>query len=214
MHKKIAFLGLATLALSVTNAPQARAALINGVTVSTDMGESFSNSINKMVDGSGLSSLSLDATHAPASALSNAWFSSGTTTGNITFNLNGLYSLAGFSLWNFNGFNQTGIKDVTITTSTNGTNFTTFAGTPTQFAIGANNAAESPEKFSFAPVSAAFVRFQVLNNYGSNVTGLSEVQFNDTAATAVPEPFAVIGTLVGGTAALRLRKRLQAKQKV
>ncbi|WP_310485548.1 PEP-CTERM sorting domain-containing protein [Chamaesiphon sp. VAR_48_metabat_403] len=33
------------------------------------------------------------------------------------------------------------------------------------------------------------------------------------AATAVPEPFTIIGTLVGGTAALRMRKKLKAAGK-
>ena len=33
-------------------------------------------------------------------------------------------------------------------------------------------------------------------------------------STAVPEPFTIIGTLVGGTAALRMRKQLKAAQKV
>jgi hypothetical protein len=36
---------------------------------------------------------------------------------------------------------------------------------------------------------------------------------NNNTATAVPEPFTVIGTLVGGTAALRLRKKLRAARK-
>jgi hypothetical protein len=35
-----------------------------------------------------------------------------------------------------------------------------------------------------------------------------------TGATAVPEPFTVVGTLIGGTAALRMRKKLKATTKV
>ncbi len=55
-------------------------------------------SINGVANGSGLSSLSLNATHAAAD-LGNSWASdNGITTGIITFNLNGLYNLAGFSL--------------------------------------------------------------------------------------------------------------------
>lgn len=34
--------------------------------------------------------------------------------------------------------------------------------------------------------------------------------FTSSNATAVPEPFSIIGTLVGGTAALRMRKKLKA----
>jgi hypothetical protein len=34
------------------------------------------------------------------------------------------------------------------------------------------------------------------------------------ASTAVPEPFTIVGTLIGGTAALRMRKKLKATDKV
>jgi hypothetical protein len=36
---------------------------------------------------------------------------------------------------------------------------------------------------------------------------------NNTTPTAVPEPFTVIGTLIGGTAALRMRKKLKSTAK-
>jgi F5/8 type C domain len=209
-QKNLAF-GLATLALSIVNTSNAQAALINGVTATTDMGtlESLFD-INYLVDGSGLSSLSLTATHSPNIYDYNSWVSTrGTTTGNITFNLNGVYSLAGFSLWNYSSYNLAGVKDVNVFTSTDGTNFTTLAGAPTQFAIGADDVAEAPERFSFTPVTASYVRFNVLSTQGDSVAGLNEVQFDGTAAsaTAVPEPFTIFGTLtaVGGGAALKRR---------
>jgi hypothetical protein len=34
------------------------------------------------------------------------------------------------------------------------------------------------------------------------------------APTDVPEPFTIVGTLVGGTAALRMRKKLKSNTKV
>jgi hypothetical protein len=36
----------------------------------------------------------------------------------------------------------------------------------------------------------------------------------DTSATAVPEPFTIIGTIMGGTAAMRMRKKLKSNDKV
>lgn len=39
-----------------------------------------------------------------------------------------------------------------------------------------------------------------LGSYGSPIGG---------SATAIPEPFTIIGTLVGGTAAVRMRKKLK-----
>lgn len=70
--------------------------------------------------------------------------------------------------------------------------------------------------------------FQLANNAGSFFTSGADItniptlafSFNDTglasgglyiaqaSPTAVPEPFTIIGTLVGGTAALRMRKKL------
>jgi F5/8 type C domain len=176
---------------------------------------SFNNrpdvNINDVANGSGLSSLSLNATHAEA-VPGNAWASDdGITTGNITFNLNGLYSLAGFSLWNFNAGSlfSWGINGVNIQTSTDGTNFTTVTGAPAQFAI-ATSTTQNPEQFSFAPATAAYVRFQVLSNYGGNNTGLSEVQFDSASATSVPEPFTIVGTLVGLGSGAVLKRRLKA----
>jgi hypothetical protein len=64
------------------------------------------------------------------------------TSGSITFNLGGLFALDGLAVWNFNGFNQGGVKDVIVLGSTDGINFTPIDGAPTQFAIGANSAPE------------------------------------------------------------------------
>jgi hypothetical protein len=56
--------------------------------------------------------------------------------------------------------------------------------------------------------------FYVFN--GGGPTGL-RVEFDPVAnsptspSTSVPEPFTIIGTLIGGTAALRLRKKLKAE---
>jgi F5/8 type C domain len=181
------------------------------------MGESPGSSINNIVNGSGLSSLSLTATHATATP-TNAWGST-TTTGNITFNLNGSYNLAGFSLWNFNfsSLVSAGVNGVNIQTSTDGSNFTPVTGSPTQFAI-ATSPAQNAEQFSFTPVDAAYVRFNVLSNYGASFTGLGEVQFDSAPATApataVPEPFTIVGTLagLGGGAALKRRlKKIESK---
>jgi F5/8 type C domain len=212
MNKKNFALGLATLALSIANASNAQAALITGVTASTDIAPEYpSYSINSIVNGAGLSSLSLTATHEVAEGFSlNGWASVGNAnTGNFTFNLNGLYNLAGFSVWNWNNNNFYGVKNVNILTSTDGINFTAVAGAPTQFAQGANNASESPEQFSFSPVNAAYVRFNVLSNQGDGI-GLAEVQFDSaSAATSVPEPLTIFGTFIGLGGGAALKRRLK-----
>jgi hypothetical protein len=181
------------------------------------MGAGASTNINNIVNGSGLSSLSLTASHDPATP-TNAWVSDNfALSGNITFNLGALYNLGGFSLWNFNANPGVGIREVNIQSSTDGTTFTTIAGAPTVFAGGLNNAAVPAQQFSFTPVSAAYVRFQVLNNIGNiRNTGLSEVQFDSAplSTTAVPEPISIFGTLtaIGGGAFLKRQlKRVKSE---
>jgi hypothetical protein len=97
---------------------------------------------------------------------------------------------------------------VGVSTSTDGVTFTPLAGGPTTFAIGANNAPELPQQFTFGPVVADFVRFDILSNYGANfTTGLSEVGFDGTRVTAVPVPPTLLLGLVGAGCAARLRRR-------
>jgi hypothetical protein len=211
MNKKNLALGLATLTFSIASTQTAQAAAINGVTASTTSDTFFGN-INNIVNDSGLSTpIGFDSTHA-AGASSNVWSASAITP-IIDFNLNGSYSLAGFSLWNYNSSNNRGVKDVTIQSSTDGINFTAISGAPTQFAIGNFNAVVSPEKFAFAPVTASYVRFVVSSNHGSAIsTGLAEVKFDGSpvATTAVPEPLTILGTLAGLAGGAGLKRRLKA----
>ena len=197
--------------MSIASTQIAQAASISGVTVSTTGGTATGN-INNIVNDSGLAtSGSLTSNHAAASN-TNSWVA-GSFNPTIDFNLNGSYSLAGFSLWNFNGSNNFGVKGVTVQSSTNGNTFTTISGAPTQFAIGANDASESPEQFVFTTsVTASYVRFLVTSSQGAGaLPSLSEVKFNGTAtAIAVPEPFTILGTLAGLAGGERLKRRLKA----
>lgn len=198
-------------------APQNAQAIITGVSASTNMGANFSTNIQNTVNGNGLSSLSLTATHDGTNP-SNSWVSSGVTTGNITFDLGGLHDLSSLSFWNQNGggpgsLGSTGIRGVTVQTSNDNVNYTDLAGGPTQFLqVTANNNA-SPEIFNFTPVQASSVRFQVSSNWGdSNQTGFAEVQFDDSS-TAVPFEFSpTLGLLaVGGIIGVsRLRKSVKS----
>ena len=201
-------LSTASLGLIFGVAQNAQAALITGVTVSTDMGSNGTNIINT-VNGVGLPSNTPSLTGNHATAIGgNAWLSAANiATGNITFNLNGSYSLAGFSFWNFNrDIFSGGIKGVTVQSSTDGTTFTTVAGAPTQFAIAAN-APIAPEVISFSPVTASFVRFVVASNWGFSSSGFSEVQFDGTP-TPVPEPSSLLALLAFGLAGVGFRKRM------
>ncbi|GCA94069.1 MAG: discoidin domain-containing protein [Microcystis sp. LE18-22.4A] len=206
-------LSTATLGLIFGVTQNAQAALITGVTASTDMGVVNPADVNiaDTVNGRGLpgNTPSLTGNHATAIG-GNAWLSApNIVTGNVTFNLNGSYSLAGFSFWNFNrDIFTAGIKDVTVQSSTNGTTWTTIAGAPVQFAIAAN-AAIPPAVYSFSPVTASFVRFVVASNWGwtGSNAGFSEVQFDGTPIP-VPEPSSLLALLAFGLAGVGFRKRI------
>ena len=200
----------AALGLIFGVAQNAQAALITGVTASTDMGSLFNDyNIANTVNGKGLpgNTPSLTGSHAVPDGL-NAWAGS-STTGQITFNLNGSYNLAGFSFWNFAG--GSGIQGVTVKYSTDGNTFTTITGAPTQFASSAVNVSVSPQQFSFSPVVASHVQFVVSSNHGSTFgTGFSEAQFDETP---VPEPLTILGTGVVLGAIPVLKKEYAKKNK-
>ena len=215
--KTISAIAVTAAVVAIVPIGNAEAALITGVTASTNMGSSNGYNIQNIVNGSGLSSLSLTATHTTQSA-SNSWVSNlGIGTGNIDFNLNGQYSLQGFSFWNFNdssdffnNINVFGIQGVNISTSLDGSTYSALSGAPTQFAIG-TYAPESPEQFAFAPTLANYVRLSVLSNYYGEypLAAFNEVQFDGTPATAptaVPTPALLPGLIGLGVAALRKRK--------
>jgi len=211
--KTISAVVAAAITLTILPVGNAKAALITGVSASTDMGTDLNTNINNIVDGSGLSSLSLTATHAAATPITSWVAASGVKTGNIDFNLNGQYTLAGFSVWNFNANSIFGIKGVSISTSLDNIIYTALNGAPMQFAQGPFNADEPAEQFTVAPTLASYVRFNVLSNYGGTRSNLSEVQFDGTpVATAVPTPALLPGLIGMGVAAWRKRKAAAASE--
>jgi hypothetical protein len=60
-------------------------------------------------------------------------------------------------------------------------------------------------------VGWSFIDNWVSNNAPNNGQNIFAYQ---SASTSVPEPFTIVGTLVGGTAALRLKKKLKSAHKV
>jgi hypothetical protein len=64
--------------------------------------------------------------------------------------------------------------------------------------------------FGSGLASGTVLNFQVSDSIsGDNLGSFAVSGSIDTAGTNVPEPFTIIGTLVGGTAAVRMRKKLQ-----
>jgi hypothetical protein len=205
-RRTLVLAGLLALALA-TPAP---AGYITGVAATTNMGTGGGN-IAHIVDGSGLSSLSLTATHALGDN-TNDWLSATLRlTGQVNFDLHGTFTLVGMSVWNFSGvaLNNAGVQGVSVSTSTDGVTFTPLVGSPNTFAQGVLNAPQPAQQFTFGQVMADFVRFDILSNYGNpNVTGLLEVGFDGTPVTAgVPAPPTLLLGLVGAACVARLRRR-------
>lgn len=205
MKTSIAFLG--AIILSTTHLT---AAPIVGVTATTDMGNDDPTAkLVKTTDGSGLSSYSLTATHDGTTPF-NSWISTSSLTGTITFDLGSTVFIDSFSFWNQNGGGPgpgiTGIRDVTVLTSLDGTLFTPLPGGPSIFAQVTGTSNLPPEIFTFPPVLARDVRFAVTSNYGNTfTTGFAEVMFDST----VPEPslLALIGCWIAGFMTLARKSR-------
>ncbi|CAN5747130.1 hypothetical protein BH20ACI3_BH20ACI3_17490 [soil metagenome] len=206
----------------LTFTPTVLADRITVVTATTNMGSDFGTNLQNTVNGVGLSLLSLMATHA-GTIPTNSWVSSaGVLTGQITFNLGGLFSVDSFSFWNQNGggpglAGSTGIQNVQVLLSTNGIDFTPLPGGASAFARVTGAANLPPQIFSFTAVNATHFRFNVLSNYGDIFnTGFAEVGFNGSPVSSapIPEPttMLLLGTSLAAIAVKVSRKRQAGRQ--
>jgi hypothetical protein len=191
----------------------ANAALITGVTATTDMGSGFDTNIANTVNGAGLSSLDLTATHAGSSP-SNSWVSSQVTTGSIIFDFGQSFLVDSFSFWNQNGegpgsLGSTGINSLNILYSADGISFASLFGNLSTFALVPDNLNLSPEIFSFSAVDARYFRFDVLSNYGdTGQTGFAEIAFNGTTTVPVPAAVWLFGSGLLGLIGIARRKKM------
>jgi hypothetical protein len=200
------------LTFLVVSVSEARAARIDVSTVSTDMGSGFGTLLENTVNGVGLDALTLTAFHE-LTRPDNSWVSNGVLTGQVTFDLGSLYSVTGFSFWNQNdggpGFRgSTGIQGVNVLFSTDGLNFSPVVGAPTVFSL-VRPAGGPPEIFTFAPILATHIRFQIQSNYGDSLqTGFAEAGFDGIGQIPEPASLALLGSgLVIRLAGYRRRRR-------
>lgn len=180
---------LATFAtLACYLAPAAEAVPIVGVTVSSTS-STFAGNIQNTANGSGLLPGQVATATHNQSGGTISWQTFDTiNTVNLTFNLNGLFSLAGMAVWNATWvFNTQGIQGVVVSSSTDGVLFNPIVGAPSSFAQGSGLSGTSlAEIFTWAPVAATHVRFNVATNHGGPNLVFNEVLF-DQVAVGAPE---------------------------
>jgi hypothetical protein len=148
-----------------------------------------------MVDGGG------SAQYRPASV-----------TASLVFDLGATYSLNGLRLWNYaeywggSTYNDRGVKDFTLSFSTDGG--TTFSNAQNFTAAIGGGVGGLPlpnrsagQAFSFGGISANAVKLEITSSQGSEFSsGIAAVRF-----TAVPEPSSA--ALLGGIGTLLLMRR-------
>ncbi len=214
--QKISAVMLTATALSIASMEQAQAALITGVSVTTNMGTSTGN-INNIVNGSGLNGAGIHSVSLPG----NSWLSAANqTSGEIIFNLGNQYNLTEIKIWNLIGTlgRNFGVKEVSFQTAQPGAGYS-----PLTFNLsGINVIPQGPNgflassaasaSFTVPNVLAQYIKFNVQNNYAgagilvANATGLSEVQFFGTPNAAIPTPALLPGLVGLGMTALRKRR--------
>jgi hypothetical protein len=120
------------------------------------------------------------------------------TAGNIgTYNGNNYGSL-------LLGNNTLGFKQLFAANAANGLG----SSTPTTNLSFSNVSLSS--LFGSGLASGTILEFRVADSVGGDNLGVYTVSGSIDQATSVPEPFTIIGSLVGGTAALRMRKKLKS----
>ncbi|GAA0856680.1 discoidin domain-containing protein [Aliiglaciecola litoralis] len=156
--------------------------------------------VDNLINGSGL----IGSLHS--GEYTGKWMTNNTVTGSLLFDFGSVFDLTSSSIWNYGngccGIDRS-VKDLSAEYSIDGITF---------FAIG-DFILNQPVGDPFASetialnASAQYIRFNLNSNYGSAYTGLSEVQFNGTAA-AVPEPtsFVLLALGIAGLGFSRKKK--------
>jgi hypothetical protein len=209
MKKRLSSFAAGMLLLVASSS--SNAALIGGVTTTSSLGTFSSYCLPCLTDGTGLSSLSLAATHD--ASFPGMWLSNQQVPpGDLVFDLGGIYSLNAIGIWNYNaslGLNinlHRGVQQYSIDYSLDNLTYNGVIA-PTVLTQGTASPLNA-DILNLGGVQAQYMRLNILSSYGAPLyVGLSEVQF-DGVPSSVPEPTTLL--LLGlGLAGLGFaRKRL------
>jgi hypothetical protein len=164
--------------------------VINPVSATTTWTAAFGTSLDNTINGIGLDAFpSLSANHG-MSVFGNSFVATN-EPGTIDFDLGGSFLVDGLSFWNQNFFGpqvgENGIKDIIISSSEDGVTYTPIAGAPSIFAKATCMTCPA-EQISFTEVTASFIRFEVLNNWGEpTYVAFSEVAFSGVATLGITD---------------------------
>jgi hypothetical protein len=152
--------------------------IINPVSATTTFSPDFGTDLTTVYNGVGLASFpSVTADHE-ATTPSNSFVAT-EIVGSIDFDLGGTFDVDGLAFWNQNAGGPSpdvGVSGVRFSASTDGVTFTEIPGAPTAFNIVTISPAP-PEVYSFAPVSASFIRMEVISVHGGVQMGFAEIAF-------------------------------------
>lgn len=221
--QSVAFAAIASAALaaSLAQVASAQAIIINPVSaIESSHDTAFGASVAATINGSGLTGPGeVETGDNPLSGFSgnthdnssgNMWrtFNSANGFGApvdpnavLTFDLGDVYDLTQIYYWNYNETFESdrGIREVNVSTSANGIDFTTASFLTLAQASGFGG--DAGASIAFSAFGARYVRFEVVSNFGdTGLTGLGEVRFVG-AVSAVPEPSSY-AALLGGVACL------------
>lgn len=187
--------------LGVTGSAQALS-LRGATSISGDLGSQFGSS-NAARNKAGLLTSYNNGDDFDAYLLSNPqhtfvsqpgleyFANQGVTSGNIDFNLGGIFSVSSLLLWNED---SQGIRDFQLFAS-NTASFSTSTNLGTF--VGADNVKDvnySAQRVNFTTVNAQYIRFAIANAYPDPTTGLisvgvGEVAFGVNDVVTPPVPF-------------------------
>ncbi len=169
----------------------------------------FSYDENNLINGNGLNTI----TGLHGTTHTGMWMSDSGSSGDLTFDLGGLYNLTSTNIWQYNykstshptiDYFTRGVKDFDILTSTDGINFNLVLATSLTKSPGGPI---SSQDISFTSL-ASFVKFDIHTNFGRDRVGLSEVRFEGIPGDPVPEPATMLLFGIGllGLAGVSRRK--------
>jgi hypothetical protein len=134
------------------------------------------------------------------------------STGTVNFKSTG-YAAGGFSpvvtIFNANGTYYTGMNELTAASNADlNKTVALAAGNYTAVISAFGNFFNYSTKTNFSQ------GFDGGGDFGIGRTSAYALDITSPTTTAVPEPFTIVGTLLGGASALRMRKRFKATNKL